>query len=541
MKFRIVLLLDSLKVSAWVWESVLQIHQSSNTEIVLLGINQNPIPSGTKSPFLYRAYRAFDRKLFLNYPDAFAQKDLRDIPNWNVPEISIHPTQKKYSDYFSLGTIEELKAFHPDLILRLGFRILRGDILKLSKLGVWSFHHGDNQFYKGGPPAFWEVMLKKEITGVTLQRLSEKLDDGQVLYKSFSQTDPLSVQRNANKIFWLSSFIIPRVLKEIEVKGKENWEKGLQNLQSPKNDKTPILTPPSFWQMLGLGSNLLLRNFGRKIAEGIKKPYWEILVAENNTNVLSSRDFHSIVPPPGLLSKGSFWADPFPVEKDGKTWVFYEDFNGNKKKGRIGVAQWDGRELQENRIVLEEDYHLSYPFIWKDNNEYYLIPESGEVGKIFYYKAIDFPIKWKKMGVFFEKEAYDPTILKIENVYWLFVNQRPHSGTSVFIELYAYYTTDLFANNWKAHALNPIVSDVRSSRPAGRIYQKNGKLFRPAQDSGLRYGHRIKIQEILVLNEKEYQEKTVQTMEPNISKSQMGVHTLNFTDHWVFSDAYYRK
>lgn len=541
MKFRIVLLLDSLKVSAWVWESVLQIFQSPNAEIVLLGINQNPIPSGAKSPFLYRAYRALDRKLFLVKPDAFAQKDLRDIPNWDIPKIPISPTQKKYSDYFSPETIEEINSFDPDIILRFGFRILRGDILKLPKLGVWSFHHGDNDFYKGGPPGFWEVMRKKETTGLILQKLSEKLDDGQVLYKSFSQTDPLSVQRNANKIFWHSSFIIPRILKEIEVKGIENWEKDLQNIQTSNNSNIPILKPPGFWKMFGLGTNLLQRNIRRKISEGFKKPYWEILVANNKPNFPFSTSFESFVPHRGILSRGSFWADPFPIEIEGGTWVFYEDYDGIQKKGRIGVAKWNGKELSENTIVIEEDFHLSYPFIWKENNEYYLIPESGEAGKLNYYKAIEFPFKWKKMGFFFEKEAYDPTILKIEDVYWLFVNQRPHKGTSAFVELYAYYTTDLFANNWKAHELNPIVSDVRSSRPAGRIYEEDGRLFRPAQDSGLRYGHRIKVQEILILNPNEYLENTVQIIEPDSSKSQLGVHTLNFTNQWIFSDAYYRK
>ena len=268
------------------------------------------------------------------------------------------------------------------------------------------------------------------------------------------------------------------------------------------------------------------------------------MVAENKEGDLakpSAINFNSINPPKGTFPKGSFWADPFPIEKDGKTWVFFENYNGKSNKGKISVAEWNGKDLSENKIILEEEWHLSYPFIWEENDVIYLIPESGEANKTFIYKAIDFPYKWKKLGVLIEGEGYDPTVIKVDDLYWLFVNQRPHAGTSAFVELYAYHSPSLLEPTWTPHALNPIVSDVRSSRPAGRIYKKDGKLYRPAQDSGLRYGHRVKIQEILKLTVNEYLEKTVDVIEPENSKKMLGTHTFNFTAKWIFSDGYYRK
>ncbi|RAI85595.1 glucosamine inositolphosphorylceramide transferase family protein [Algoriphagus yeomjeoni] len=541
---RVVLLLDSLNVSAWVWEAVSQVYQEKRVEIVLTVINENPKASGKKSPFLYRAYRGFDRRLFLKYPDAFAQKELTSIQGWNIPILAISPLQKKYSDYFMEEDISIIKSYRPDIILRFGFRILRGEILKASTLGVWSFHHGDNQFYKGGPPAFWEVMSQKETTGVILQRLSEELDSGQILYKSISQTDPLSVQRNANKIFWLSSAIIPRVIRQINILGEDKWNLELQKLQPTTKTQVPLLTPPAFFEMLSLLGKLMTRNSLRKLHELNKKPYWEILVSENikpDDMNFSELAFKSIQPPSNSLSKGSFWADPFPLEHNKKTWVFFEAFDGKTNKGKIVAAEWNGNSLLDPQTVLEESWHLSYPFIWEENNEFYMIPESGEAQKTFIYQAIDFPLQWKKIGVLMEGEAYDPTILKIDNMYWLFVNQRPHQGTSAFVELYAYHSPTLLNPDWTPHVLNPIVSDVRSSRPAGRIFKRNDKLYRPAQDSGLRYGHRIKIQEILRLSPAEYAEKTVEIIEPDDSKKRLGTHTFSITDKWIFSDAFYRR
>ena len=542
--FRIVLLLDSLEVSAWVWEAVFQIRQAKNAKIVLAVLNQSPKASGKKSPFLYRTYRWVDRKLFLKHPDAFAKKNLKNIPGWEVPEFSTLPIQKPYSDYFDPESLEQIKAYKPDILIRFGFRILRGEILKLAPLGVWSYHHGDPSYYRGGPPAFWEVIHRQEVTGVVLQQLTEKLDEGKVLYRSWLQTDPLSVQRNANKVFWTSSFFIGRVLKEIQALGLENWQKKIEEDQERTTIQAPLLKPPGFFVMCKAWLELVLRNATRKISEERKKPHWSLTFTSGTLlSVLTEPKlpFQEIQPPAGKLSKGSFWADPFPLEVNGKIWVFYEEFDYPSQKGKIGVGCWNGNSLEGSKIILEEPWHLSYPFLWEEEGQVYLIPESGESGNLWLYRAMDFPHKWEKVGLFFPGEAYDPTLLKWEDRYWLFVNRKAHEGSSPFVELYAYYSDSLIHPEWKAHALNPIVSDVRSSRPAGNFFHKEGKWYRPAQDSGKRYGYQIKIQEIIELSPKSFQEKTVQILSPDERSGELGRHTLNFTKTLVFSDAYSRK
>lgn len=540
---RIALLLDSLTVPAWVFEAILQVTKVPNASLVLAVINESPKPSGKKSPFLYRTYRYLDRKLFLKQPDAFAKKNLNSIPGWKVPELRAKPIQKKYSDYFTSETLQQIKLAKPDIILRFGFRIIRGEILLLAPLGVWSYHHGDPQQYRGGPPCFWEVINQEETTSSALLQLSEKLDDGLVLYQSHAQTDPLSVQRNANKVFWTSSHFIARVLNEISVLGWEKWKRKIEDSQPPQKEEVPILTPPKSFEMIFAWFGLWTRNLARKISEGSKKPFWEITVSKRtgDEGLDQFLDFKPIQSSSKARAKGSFWADPFPFEFNGQTWVFYEDFDYSQKKGRIGLGLWDGRLLRETTVVLEENWHLSYPFIWEEKGKHFLIPESADSGKIYIYQATEFPFNWIRIGVFFEGEAYDPTVVKIDNTYWLLVNQKPHPGTSGFVELYAYHSKDLINPVWVPHPLNPIVSDVRSSRPAGRIFEQNGKRYRPAQDSGRRYGHRIKIQEIQELNPVEYAEKTSRVIEGDEANGVLGMHTFNFTSSWIFSDAYSRK
>ena len=526
---RIALLLDSLTVPAWVYESISRVMAEQETSIVLVVIPSQTRTSGKKSPFLYRLYRAVDRRLFLQTPDAFASKNLSDLPGWSVPVLRVNPHQRKFTDEFSDGDLESIRTYQPDLIIRFGFRILKGEILTLAPMGIWSYHHGDPAVYRGGPPAFWEVMRRMPTTGVALLQLTEKLDQGPILYQSWTQTDPLSVQRNANKLFWLSSNFLQRALREF----RQDPEKFRQLL--PQKSEAPFWTPPGNRATIGLVWSLLLRTVSRKIAEWRKPAHWEIgrlaFSEEMLFDVLPEGQVEKIHP----SGKERYWADPFPVNYRGEEYVFVEEFDRVKNKGSISCVMPDGT----SQGVLEEAWHLSYPFVWEENGEMFLLPESAEAGKLYLYRAEAFPKKWVRNSVVFEGEAYDPTILKKDGLYWLFVNQKAHSACSPFDELFLYFTEDIQHPHWQAHPKNPIVSDVRCSRPAGRIFEKAGRWYRPAQDSGLRYGHRIQIREILVLTKEEYQEATVQTIEPDAGT--LGIHTLNFGGKGAWLDFYHRR
>lgn len=539
---RIILLLDSYTLQAWQFELVKSLKESNYAQIVACVINQTPKSSGTKSPLVYRAYRWLDRKLFSLQHDAFAKKNLLEISNWNVPTLEVTPIQKKYSDFFEKSDLERIKSYQPDLIIRLGFRILRGSVLTLPRLGVWSFHHGDPGYYRGGPPAFWEVMNAMPITGLVLQQLNEKLDQGKVLYSSFSQTDPLSVDRNANRLFWKSAFFPLRVIQQIELFGEEAWKASLEQKSSEGNPAAPLLRPPATLQMLSLFLRLISRNLVRKIKAIVKKPYWEI-------GYLNQNEFdwkvNAVPQNPILLPtadpKSTYLADPFPVEWNGDTFLFYEEFDKKKQKGRIGCGKLTENGLVDQRVVLEEDWHLSYPFSCEQDGEHFLIPESADNGKIYRYRATDFPYVWARGEVFFPFEGYDPTIFKYENKYWLFINQRLHPRISPFDELFLYWCTDFHNPVWQEHPLNPIVSDVRFSRPAGAIFLEGKRLIRPAQDSGLRYGHQVIFREIIKLNETEYQEETLGSISPDGVKGALGVHTVNQLGGKVFLDFYSRR
>jgi hypothetical protein len=44
-----------------------------------------------------------------------------------------------------------------------------GNILTAAKFGVWSYHFGDIDRYRDGPPGFWEMYERNPLSGVVLK------------------------------------------------------------------------------------------------------------------------------------------------------------------------------------------------------------------------------------------------------------------------------------------------------------------------------------------------------------------------------------
>lgn len=77
-------------------------------------------------------------------------------------------------------TIDEINRTC-DVIIHHSVGILTGDVLSATQYGVLSYHHGDIREYRGGPAGFWEFMHNKKRAGVTLQRLTDQLDAGEII------------------------------------------------------------------------------------------------------------------------------------------------------------------------------------------------------------------------------------------------------------------------------------------------------------------------------------------------------------------------
>jgi hypothetical protein len=190
--------------------------------------------------------------------------------------------------------------------------------------------------------------------------------------------------------------------------------------------------------------------------------------------------------------------------------------------------------------VLEEPFHLSYPQVFDYNGILYMIPETHLAKSINLYQCTNFPTEWKHRATLMDSvNAVDSTMLFHKNKWWLFTNISEPEGTFIYNELFLFYSDNLLSHNWNSHPMNPVISDIKRARSAGKIFERNGKLYRPSQSGNPRYGYGIKLNEIVVLTENDYLEKEISFIEPKWDKKLIGVHTLCHENRLTMIDGYY--
>jgi hypothetical protein len=546
-KLRIGLLLDTEKVDAWIYHmlSIIKESDDASFELVLINAAGDPSPSFFKKPqhkygyLAYNIHRRLDERFTGAHMDAFQAFDIADLIE-NVPRMEVYAIQTKYSDRFKTEDLKKIKAYKIDVFIRLGFRILRGDILSASKFGIWSYHHADNNVNRGGPPGFWEVAEGWNETGSMLQILTEELDGGKVLYRSFSATDDFSIKRNKINYYWKSLYFLPRSLHMLRELGASEFTKWVQRTnQHPVFYSGRLYTAPTNWQTIRLLSSLIWKKLRHKLWKIFNFDQWVVMYSSTGRQLSHAFfRFKKLYPP-----KDRFWADPFVITKDGMHYIFVEEFIFRTGVGHIAVLTIDREgKFTDMKIVLQRPYHLSYPFVFEHGNEYFMIPETSANRTIELYRCRNLPDEWEfVMNIMETVEAVDTTLLYRDKKWWMFANMRDHPGASLSDELFLFYSNDLFSQHWTPHPKNPIVSDVKFSRPAGNLFEYNGNLYRPSQNCASRYGHSININHIVTLNEHEYSETTVTSIEPQWDEQLLGTHTINFSTAITVIDALMKR
>jgi hypothetical protein len=237
-----------------------------------------------------------------------------------------------------------------------------------------------------------------------------------------------------------------------------------------------------------------------------------------------------------------YWcADPFIIEENDKVYIFFEAYDRFTNKGSIGYREVNGNVIGKMKIIINEQYHLSYPFIYFDNGSWYMIPESGMSNKIIRYKAKRFPDLWEKEKVLIDSiPAVDTTVFSYDGynmrLFTYIQDKSFHSGELKFINLNE-------AEGIRIHTTKDLGG---TKRPAGRIYEKDGILYRPSQLCTNFYGEAIIINKIISVSndcysEEDYKIIRAEDIRLNPEKRIQGIHTYNSSDNLEVIDIQTRK
>jgi hypothetical protein len=201
-----------------------------------------------------------------------------------------------------------------------------------------------------------------------------------------------------------------------------------------------------------------------------------------------------------------FVADPFMV-RENETWhMFLEVLNEETNQGDIAYAtSQDGLNWTYRQVVLDEPFHVTYPYVFDWQGEWYMIPETHEAGAVRLYKATDFPVAWYFADTLLEGKFSDPSVLRYDDRWWLFA--APHENHNHRLRLY--YADELLGT-WLEHPMSPIVDwNGNIARPGGRVLVYDGRIIRYAQDALPQYGTQVYAFEISELTLTSYREEQI--------------------------------
>ena len=352
----------SANLFRWQVEAIEQVLATQNAELVLIikpdNTNATEADSSLK-PLTHLPFKIYNRFWVKHRGAAYQQRDASSLFA-DADEIVCKTIKNgKWRDIFEPNDIAALKDYKLDFVLRFAFNILTGDILEVPKYGIWSFHHGDEQRYRGSPPGFWEVYRKDPVTGVILQRLTEKLDSGVVMFKGYFATQE-SFSKNVNHIHLQASFFAAKIVESIVA--------GQAIPTEATNTSAPIYVTPNAWQMGAYKFKRAWRLLHKIKQKLFYVELWNIGVADGSIEqMLNQQSLGKI----NWLNRDvssrkytHYLADPFAYEKGAKLEILAEDYSYPQAIGTLSKLTYhESWKESEAKPYHSEKEHLSYPSI----------------------------------------------------------------------------------------------------------------------------------------------------------------------------------
>lgn len=207
-------------------------------------------------------------------------------------------------------------------------------------------------------------------------------------------------------------------------------------------------------------------------------------------------------------------ADPFLFVHNDRLFLFYEETTFHNPGGKLWMVSTADLKnwTAPLQISHEDNLHFSFPYVFKDGGEVYMIPETGWVGEIRLYKATDSSLtKFELDTVLMKRERKQDRIIfdfadnvlhKKDGIYYLFTSILDKEGYELQL-----FTSDNLRGPYLKHPASPLCHSLKFGRNAGSLIEHDGRLFRPAQDCTETYGGQVHVMEITTLSQEEYNEQ----------------------------------
>lgn len=195
-----------------------------------------------------------------------------------------------------------------------------------------------------------------------------------------------------------------------------------------------------------------------------------------------------------------FVCDPFVVQLDGTTYLFFEicGYVGRKYTTAIAVTELDIETCKSGPVRLlkrandkidgNRTWTISYPYPLIFENQIYLVLEEYSQSNrtnLYKFNNIDFTIK-KVNSI--ETRLLDANLQFHEEMFWLY-------GIDINYNIRVFFSKSILGR-FDEHSSSAKYRSEKFARNAGSVFTHEGRMIRPYQDCSLEYGKSLAFSEI---------------------------------------------
>lgn len=221
--------------------------------------------------------------------------------------------------------------------------------------------------------------------------------------------------------------------------------------------------------------------------------------------------------------KDRWFADPFILDvTENLIYVLVEEYYYPIKRGRIAKLSISRKDyhLLKSETILELDTHLSFPAIIRKNSNIYIYPENSASGKLYLYEYNVNTNKCTKLQSLCDEPLTDAIYTEIFGKPLIYSTAYPlQNGSKLGI-----YEGQSFFSIFRKE--KEYIFSENIARNAGDFFEHKGKIYRPAQECNVNYGHGISLQEVNIADGK-IEFKEIRRMTSPHPQMKVAFHTMN--------------
>ena len=225
----------------------------------------------------------------------------------------------------------------------------------------------------------------------------------------------------------------------------------------------------------------------------------------------------NLQPRPPVLTKSDvtdipadFVADPFMLRRDHTWYMFFEVMQPKRNSARSGSPP--ATTLLPGLTIASFSKSPSISHTRTSSNgktNTTCFPRRSRPAPFACTKLSIFRIGWSIVARLIEGKLADPSILRFNDLWWLFACSTPYQHDTLRL----YFASDL-TGPWTEHPKSPLIrNDECRARPAGRILKFGNRLFRFAQDCMPQYGSSVRAFEIYEVDHRQLRRSRASTFQ----------------------------